>query len=105
MQATKGTANKSSVTSLHWVYLCIIAVLTICVFSTSLGVIYSKHQSRNLFIELQNLQNQRDNLHVEWSQLLLEQGTWASDVRVERVAEEHLKMTVPSPNEIKVIRS
>lgn len=80
-------------------------VLSILIFISSMGVIYSKHVSRQLFAQLQSLQNKRDELHVEWSQLLLEQGTWATDVRVERVAREHLNMLVPSPGTVVVLRA
>lgn len=78
--------------------------LSILIFISSMGVIYSKHSSRQLFAQLQSLENKRDELHVEWSQLLLEQGTWATDVRVERVAREHLNMVVPAPEAVVVLR-
>lgn len=78
--------------------------LSILIFVSSIGIIYSKHSSRQLFAQLQALQSQRDELHVEWSQLLLEQGTWATDIRVERVAREHLNMVVPLPDTVVVLR-
>lgn len=81
-----------------------VGLLVFMNLGTSLSVIYSKHMSRQLFTELQSLQRQRDELHVEWSQLLLEQGTWATDVRVERVAREHMSMTVPKPEEVMVFK-
>lgn len=78
--------------------------LSVLIFVSSMGIIYSKHSSRQLFAQLQALQSQRDALHVEWSQLLLEQGTWATDIRVERVAREHLNMVVPLPDTVVVLR-
>ncbi|HET9843806.1 MAG TPA: cell division protein FtsL [Gammaproteobacteria bacterium] len=84
--------------------LWLVISMVIVIMLSSLGVIYSKHLSRKYFAQLQSLQKQRDDLHVEWSQLLLEQGTWATDVRVERVAREHMYMTVPNPEDVKVIR-
>lgn len=59
------------------------------------SVVYVKHQKRLLHVELQQLYAQRDALHVEWSKLLLEQGTWESDQRVEKIAREQLGMVVP----------
>lgn len=73
------------------------------VFSSSLMAIYSKHKTRQYFSELQNLQRDAEDRHVEWSQLLVEQGTWASDARVEKVAREHLNMVLPLPQEVMVI--
>jgi len=74
------------------------------VLASALGVVYTKHQTRSQYASLQQLQYKRDNLHVEWSQLLLEKGTWANDARVERVAREKLNMEIPIQNQIIVIQ-
>ncbi len=81
-------------------YLIISSVL---IFS-ALGVIYSKHRTRILYATLQQLQHKRDALHIEWSQLLLEKGTWANDARVERIAREKLGMDMPAVGKIVVIK-
>ncbi|MBI2791706.1 MAG: cell division protein FtsL [Gammaproteobacteria bacterium] len=73
------------------------------VFISAIGVVYNKHQSRQLFAQLQRLQHEVESLQVEWGQLLLEQGTWSSDARVERIARERLHMKLPEPNEVMVI--
>lgn len=80
-----------------------ILLLSGLVFISALSVVYHKHQSRQLFTKLQSLQQEIDALQVEWSQLLLEQGTWAADARVERLARDRLQMTLPEPNEVLVI--
>lgn len=80
------------------------AILLISVFVSSMLVVYFKHQSRQLFSQVQQLQHQEQQLSTEWSQLLLEQGTWGSDIRVEKVAREKLSMYLPEPNEVKIIR-
>ena len=72
------------------------------VITQALGNIYIKQTNRTLYAKLQSLQAARDNYHVEWSQLLLERGTWANDARVEKIAREVLGMTVPET--ITVIR-
>jgi cell division protein FtsL len=72
-------------------------------FSSALAVIYFKHLNRQLFSQLQQQQQQIEALQIEWTQLLLEQGTWASEARVERLAQQHLKMRLPEPNEVVVI--
>lgn len=78
--------------------------LSFLVLSSALGVVYTKYLNRNLHIQLEVLQDSRDNLHVEWTQLLLEQGTLASDLRVEKIAREKLGMIMPSNKEIVVIQ-
>ncbi len=88
----------------EWVKLLSIAFLSAMVFSSAMGVVFSKHKSRQLFTKLQNLQQDIESLQVEWSQLLLEQGTWAADARVEHVARERLQMHLPEPREVVVIK-
>ena len=48
-------------------------------------------QARNRFIELQRLTVERDELDIEWGQLQLEQSTWGTHGRVERVARDDLR--------------
>lgn len=78
--------------------------LMIFVLLSAMAVIVSKHFDRSLHIRLQQLQKNRDDLHVEWSRLLLEQGTLGSDPRVEKIAREQLEMKVPAANQIQVMR-
>lgn len=73
--------------------LCLIAT----VLTSAVGVVYSKHQSRTLFVELERLKALRDDLDVEWGRLQLEQSTWATHGRVEKVAREQLNMQLPPP--------
>lgn len=78
--------------------------LMIGLLLSAMAVIVSKHLDRSLHIRLQQLQKTRDDLHVEWSRLLIEQGTLGSDPRVEQIAREQLKMIVPAANQIQVMR-
>lgn len=74
------------------------------VFITALGVVYSKHQSRKLFVQLQALNEVRDELNVEWGRLQLEQSTWATHGRIEKIANNRLKMRIPSPGEVVLVK-
>jgi cell division protein FtsL len=78
--------------------------LSVLVLSSAIAVVYIQYLNRNLHIQLQQLQESRDRLHIEWTQLLLEQGTLGSDIRVEKIAREHLDMLLPSPNKVLVIK-
>lgn len=82
----------------------LVMLLMIGVLGSAIAVVYTQHLNRSLHIQLQHLHEMRDALHVEWSQLLLEQGTYGSDVRVEKVAQDTLKMKLPTPEQIRVIR-
>ena len=83
-------------------FILITVLITVCVLS-ALTQIYIKHESRKLFIELENLTTERDQLNIEWSQLQIEQSTWASHARIERVAIEELSLVRPQSGEIYVV--
>ena len=73
----------------------VLTSLITIILAQSLGVIYAKQTKRLLHAQIQSLYAARDKLQVEWSQLLLEQGTWQADARVERIARDKLGMVVP----------
>ncbi|MBL1260886.1 MAG: cell division protein FtsL [Thiotrichaceae bacterium] len=80
-----------------------LVLLAMAVLFSALGVVYSKHHSRKLFVELQSLEGTRDRLNVEWGQLQLEQSTWAAPNRVEQVARTRLGMDAPKPDQIVIV--
>ena len=82
----------------------VLAVLWMAVLDSSLGVIYAKHAARNRFNELQELTKARDDLDIEWGQLQLEQSTWATHGRVERVARDELHMTIPQASDLRIVQ-
>lgn len=83
--------------------LLICIMLLLLVLAQSLAVIYTKQNKRVLHANLQSLYTARDKLQIEWSQLLLEQGTWEADARVERVARDKLDMVVPEKINVLVL--
>ena len=74
----------------------------VCVMS-AIAMIYTKHESRKLFVELEQLTTERDELNIEWGQLQIEQSTWATHARIERVASEELSLVRPKSTEIYII--
>ena len=83
-----------------WFFVATVALLVVL---SAISVIYSTYQTRKLVAEFQQLQNMRNDMEVEWGQLLLEQSTWGSFNRVERLASKRLKMIVPEPNKIVMV--
>ena len=71
---------------------------------SAIGVIWSKHQARTTFIELQGLQAGRDRLDIEWWQLKIQQSYSATPGRVEQVAYRDLKMIAPRPTEVLIVQ-
>jgi len=74
----------------------------VCVLS-ALALVYTKHESRKLFVELESLTHERDELNIEWGQLQIEQSTWATHARIEQVATDDLSLVRPVASEIYVI--
>ncbi len=75
----------------------IVFLLLIAVIASATGVVYARQQSRLLFGELVRLNNERDELRVEFGRLELEQATWAEPNRIEQVARGQLGMISPPP--------
>ncbi len=82
----------------------LVSSLALAVLMSALGVVYAKHYSRKLFVELTALQQTRDELNVEWGQLQLEQSTWATHGRIEKLARNKLKMTQVDYNKVIIIK-
>ncbi|MEJ2479166.1 MAG: cell division protein FtsL [Acidihalobacter sp.] len=69
------------------------------VMLSALAVVYSTHETRRLFVELEQLNARRDAMNVEWGRLELEQSAWATHARVERLARGTLQMVMPNGND------
>ena len=80
--------------------LIVVTLLFSLVLASAILLIYSKHQSRKLFVELQQLKYQVDALNTEWSQLQLEQSAWSGHGRIERIARKRLSMVMPESDEV-----
>lgn len=80
--------------------LTIPAVLIVAVMVSAIGLIYSKHVSRKLFVEVQSLMQQVTDLGTEWGRLQLEQSAWTDHGRIERIARERLLMRQPKANAV-----
>jgi len=80
------------------------SILTVLAMVTAIGCIYSKHQSRKLFVELQALTNERDALEVDWGRLQIEQSTWSTHARVEKLARDKMRMRTPQANDVRLVR-
>jgi len=70
-------------------------LLLALVVACAIGVVTSQHRARKLFAELEAEQATARKLETEWTQLQLEQGTWATNKRVEAVAARELGMRTP----------
>ena len=79
------------------------ALLLAAAVACALAVITSQHQERRLFSELDAEQGAARKLDEEWTQLQLEQGTWATHKRIEAVASKSLGMRYAAPETTVII--
>ncbi len=79
-------------------------ILFVSVVLSALGVVYVKTLNRRLFSQLETEQVRRDHLHVDWGKLLLEQSTWATQARVQKFAQNELKMVTPQANHMVILK-
>lgn len=80
-----------------------IPILWIAVLASAAGTIYTKHRARELFVELERVNRERDRLEIEWGRLQLEQSAFSTHAFVENVAAANLGMLTPPPKQIEVI--
>ena len=84
--------------------LILTALLLVLVIASAFAVIMSRHESRKLFVELEQLRKQVDELNVEWGRLQLEQSAWSAHGRIERIARKRLNMKLPAASEVVYIQ-
>jgi cell division protein FtsL len=74
------------------------AMLLVLVMVCAVAVITSQHRARKVFVELEAEQSTAKKLDEEFTQLRLEQSTWATNKRVESLASKNLGMRLPEPD-------
>lgn len=82
----------------------LVILALILVAGSAVSVVLLRHQHRLAYVALQQAEQRRDQLNIEWGQLLLEQNTWGVHRRVESEAGRKLGMTVPEPERIVVLK-
>jgi cell division protein FtsL len=81
-----------------------IALLLWClVLVSAAGAVWTRHRSRELFVELEQLNRDRHRLDVAWGQWQLEQSFWSQHAQVESTARRRLGMSNPDPAAIQVV--
>jgi cell division protein FtsL len=82
-----------------WAYF-----LLVCLLVSAFSVIYFTHLNRQTTSELEQLLTQRDELDIEWRNLLLEQNSLAEHSEIESKAKRLLKMKRPDVKSEVVIK-
>ena len=70
-------------------------LLLFALIACALSLVTSRHQARQVFVELEREQAATRGYETEYGQLQLEQSTWGMPARVEKIAREQLRMQLP----------
>ena len=82
----------------------LLAILIAANVLSAIGVVFARHEHRQLFIALTKLESAREELNIEFGRLQLEQATWAESNRIDQVARMRLGMKFPEAGDIVVVR-
>jgi cell division protein FtsL len=77
--------------------------LTMGVLVSALSVVYVTNCSRDLNANLQQTLAERNHIHVQWGQLLLEKGTLMMQARIQQVASNKLGMVIPNSKSVVIV--
>lgn len=79
-------------------------VLLLATIASGMMLVYSRHQARTLFQQLEALSSQHDEQQIEWGRLQLEQATWSENSRIEQIARDRLGLDFPEQTKVVVIK-
>jgi cell division protein FtsL len=82
----------------------VLALVVVADVLSAIGIVFARHEHRQLFIELTRLEKSRDDLNIEFGRLQLEQATWAESNRIDQVARTRLGMVFPETRDIVLVR-
>ncbi|RLA26229.1 MAG: cell division protein FtsL [Gammaproteobacteria bacterium] len=69
-----------------------VAILLVLLVASGLAVIFSKHNSRLVFIEIQKTEQDLDRLEIRWERLTLEERMLSEHNRVEKIARKKMQL-------------
>lgn len=82
----------------------LVPLMLFLVLASCIALVQTSHKGRRMFSELQDLRGEAMQLEEEWGRLLLEESTWASPDRVQRLAKKELNMQAPDMREVIMVK-
>ncbi len=76
--------------------LCIVLAMALMVSAISL--VTARHQSRQLFVAVERLEDRSRELDIEWRRLQLERAELARNARIDHIARSDLHMVTATPD-------
>jgi cell division protein FtsL len=85
--------------------LCLQIILLLMVLVSAVAVVYVTNLHRLTFSQLEVVEQQKNELDMQWGQLLLEQASLVTPSRVQELAAEKLKMVLPDSKQMITLRA
>jgi len=79
-------------------------LLYLMVITSAMAVTLSRHHNRQQVIALEDLMQEKDELDVEWRNLVLEQRALTEHNRIENLVEKQLEMYRPTADDEVVVK-
>lgn len=77
--------------------------LIVSTLISALSIVYVTNTTRSLNANVQQALAERDHLHVQWGQLLLEKSTWIMQARIQQIASHKLGMVIPNSKSVVIV--
>lgn len=87
----------------EWQANTVVVGLLLTLLVSAIGVVLSRHYSRDTFAQLQSAAGARDDLSIVYGQLQLELSAWGGHGRIEQIARERLNMRRPDRGGVMLI--
>lgn len=78
-------------------------ILFFVLILTAIALVEAQHRARKLYDQLDQAQKAEKKYELEYSQLQLEQSTWAMHSRIEGIATRELNLQVPDETRVQVV--
>jgi cell division protein FtsL len=111
MNAAARAINQSNIFSGHLGDMrlskefCLVLTLFIMVLVSAWFVIYVTNEHRSSFSQLERLEDDTQQLKLQWGKLMLEQASLETPARVEEMAIQKLQMQLPQDKQTFVLQS
>ncbi len=73
------------------------AFLAVALMISAISLVTARHQSRQLFVAVERLEDRSRELDIEWRRLQLERAELARNARIDHVARRDLGMVTVTP--------
>lgn len=70
----------------------LVVVLLVILIASGLAVIFSKYNSRLVFIDIQKIEQELDRIEIRWERLTLEERMLSEHNRVEKIARKKMDL-------------